>query len=324
MTDKQAYLALCEEEKDIPVFSRPFWLDAVCGEDGWDARVVTKDGCVVAALPFPLRRRCGFRAITMPPLTQSLRLWLAYPPTEKYEKRLSFETEMLHELIDKLPPFDLFRLSLYRSLTNWQPFHSRGFRQTTLYTYVIEDLSNLEAVLARFSHAKRKNIKRAEKQVEVGTDLPARDFYENHKMTLAGQGKAISYPFDRFQRVYDAVYSRNCGKAFHATGPEGNLHAALLVIWDPLQAYDLISTIDPAFRKSGAASLVVWEAIKYVAGRTARFDFEGSMIEGVARSFRQFGAVQVPYFCIEAVRSRLLVAAFALREVFKPRQNPPT
>jgi len=40
-------------------------------------------------------------------------------------------------------------------------------------------------------------------------------------------------------------------------------------------------------------------AVMHVASRTKMFDFEGSMIVGVENSFRQFGAVQMPYFQIQ-------------------------
>lgn len=72
----------------------------------------------------------------------------------------------------------------------------------------------------------------------------------------------------------------------------------MLVIWDENSAYDLISTIDPTYRNSGAASLLILEMIKYLQKITLKFDFEGSMIENVENSFRQFGAVQTPYFQI--------------------------
>ena len=43
---------------------------------------------------------------------------------------------------------------------------------------------------------------------------------------------------------------------------------------------------------------MVWEAIKLMSQKTKMFDFEGSMIEGVAKSFQQFGTKQTGYFKI--------------------------
>ena len=125
-------------------------------------------------------------------------------------------------------------------------------------------------------------------------------------MTLSKQNEKISYSFDLFERIYKAGYRKNAAKTIYATDIDGNMHAALFVIWDSQSAYNLISTIDPDFRNSGAATLLVKEIIKYVSTQTKKFDFEGSMIEGVENSFRQFGAVQKPYFTIYKTNSRLL------------------
>ena len=57
-------------------------------------------------------------------------------------------------------------------------------------------------------------------------------------------------------------------------------------------------------RNSGATSLVMWQAIQFVATVSQVFDFEGSMIEPVERLFRGFVAFQTPYFAGAQVRSK--------------------
>jgi len=44
---------------------------------------------------------------------------------------------------------------------------------------------------------------------------------------------------------------------------------------------------------------VIWEAIKFLVNKTRSFDFEGSMVEGIENSYRQFATTQKPYFLIE-------------------------
>ena len=71
------------------------------------------------------------------------------------------------------------------------------------------------------------------------------------------------------------------------------------MVWNKECAYDLISTLDPDYRASGASSMLVYEMIKFLSGEGVKvFDFEGSMIPGVEESFRHFGAKQTPYFLI--------------------------
>jgi len=82
-----------------------------------------------------------------------------------------------------------------------------------------------------------------------------------------------------------------------------NLHAALFIVWDENCAYNLISTINPKFRSSGASSLVFWEAIKHMSTKSKLFDFEGSMDKNIEESFREFGSTQIPYFRIRKFNS---------------------
>ena len=80
-------------------------------------------------------------------------------------------------------------------------------------------------------------------------------------------------------------------------------------------AYYLLGGGDPELPTSGAHSFLLWEAIRFAASVTKRFDFEGSMVKGIERSFRSFGARQVPYSKVWRANSKILGAAMAVRTV---------
>ncbi len=301
------------------LFCRSWWLEAVAPGE-FEILVLRRGGKIAAGMPLVRRRKWGVRAIGMPPLTQTLGPLLGPPTSENYEKQLSNEMELLTDLAAAIPRVAHFSAFCHHSLTNWLPFYWAGYQQTTRYTYAIEDLSDPEAVFANFAHAKRKNVKKAERLVEVRQDLPPREFYGHHAMTLRKQGDAINYSFELFERIHRATAERNAGKTWFAVDPEGRVHSAIFVIHDARSAYYLLSTIDPEHRGSDSATLLVRDAIAYVSRFTKRFDFEGSMIRGVEGSFRKFGAVQKPYFHL--TKSRLLVrAALALREALRRRRE---
>ena len=50
MTNKEKYRKFCQKEKDIPIFSKDWWLDSVCGENGWDVVLFEKGGEIWAYL----------------------------------------------------------------------------------------------------------------------------------------------------------------------------------------------------------------------------------------------------------------------------------
>lgn len=305
MEFKDKYRQFCCHDLGIPVFSKDWWLDCVCGKDNWDVVLVEKNEKIVASMPFFKSSRFIFKTISMPDLTQTMGPYIKYLGGQKYESRLGYEKEIMTQLLSALPSVDSFSQSFHYKIENWLPFYWAGYSQTTRYTYVLDSIDDIDAVFSNFSHAKRKNIRRAKEIVNVSYDLEPEAFYENHRKTLLKQGSKISYSKDLFLAMYSKCYDKNCGKIIAAFDKDRNMHAALFVVWDSESAYNLISTIDPDFRNSGSASLLVFEAIKFVQDKVQKFDFEGSMMEGVENSFRQFGAKQKPYHLISKMNSRL-------------------
>ena len=318
MTNKAKYIEFCNKEDEIPIFSQYWWLDAVCGKDYWDVIVIEKEEDIIATLPYCFNNKKGPKHISMPLLTQKLGPYIKYPPNQKYVKRLSFEKKIFTDLIESLPNYKCFIQNFNYTITNWLPFYWKGFNQTTRYTYVINEINNIESVYNNFHYSKKRNIKKAiSLGLEIKYDLSAKEFYENHKLTLAKQNKRIKYSFDLFEKIYKEAYRRKAAKVIYAIDSLNNIHSALFVIWDKNSAYHLINSIDPEFRHSGSVSLLFREIISYLSDKTQRFDFEGSMIESVENSYRRFGAKQIPYFSLSKVNSKSLKIINSLTDIKK-------
>jgi lipid II:glycine glycyltransferase (peptidoglycan interpeptide bridge formation enzyme) len=298
------------------LFCRSWWLNVVC-PDSFQILTVTKGERIIAGMPLPISRKWREHSFLMPLLTQTLGVLIR--PSEKltYEGKLTEEMEGLKVLVEAIPRCDSFSMNFHYNFTNWLPFYWKGYQQTTYYTYIIKDLTDINMIYAKMTLSKRKRIEKAKKIVVVSADLSAKEFYENHKMTLAKQGKKIDYSYNMFKRIYTASNKNSAAKIWCASDEKNNIHAAIFIVYDAKSAYYLISSIDPDFRSSGATSLLHMEAIKYLSQYTKRYDFEGSMIPGVEHSFRKFGAVQVPYFRIYKDNRSLLkkISGRALRMV---------
>lgn len=301
MNNKNKYQTICKIEKSISVFSQPYWLDAACGEENWDVILYENKGEIIAAMPYSVKKYMGLSYIAQPRFIQTLGPWIKYPQDISPQKKLSYEKEAMNIIIEYLEklPIVFFQQCFSRKITNWLPFYWKGYKQTTRYTYRIEDISDIEMVFNNFHYSKQKHIKQALKQdLIIGFDLSAREFYNNHCLTLRKNGKIISYSYDLFEKIYTAAYANNIGKTIYAKDQNGNLHSALFVIWDHESGYNLISTIDPDFRTSRSSTLLALEIIRFLSNKTRSFDFEGSMIENVEYSFSKFGTIQTQYFCI--------------------------
>jgi len=307
MTNVERYDGLCKQESSIPLFSKKWWLDAVCGENCWDAAIVEKGGQVIGTMPYTVKKRMGFTLLTQPPLTQTLGPWIR-PLEAKYSTVLGYQKDVMEALIGQLPRFDHFSQNWHYSNTNWQPFYWKGFKQKTYYTYMLDDLQNEEALWNGIEPKIRTDIKKATDrfQLKVRDDLGWQDFFDMSTKTFGRQKMAVPYSADIVERIDRACEKRGCRKIWIAEDARGRRHAGAYIVWDENSAYYLMGGGDPELRHSGATSMVVWAAIKHAATVTKTFDFEGSMLEPVERFFRGFGAQQVPYFHISKTPSFIL------------------
>lgn len=317
-SSKTEYRALCEREASIPVFSRPWWLDAVSGSGSWDVVLVKQGTEIVASMPYFKTRRYGFTMLTHPPLTQTLGPWLK--PTETDAPDSSERQHVLFTaLLEQLPSFHYFNQRWHHVYTDWLPFYWAGFEQTTRYTYILDDLTDLDGMLSKFSNDARRRLRKAERGgIRVEFDIPVDAFYENRKMTLADSGEEVSYSYQLFKRIYEAGYANGAARAIGTYDESGNLHAAAFNIWDENSTYDLIGTADRRFRSSGGASLLMWHQIQHAATKSRCFDFEGSMIQSVETFIREFNPRQVPYHCVSKTPSRLYALARFAKDLMEP------
>lgn len=297
------------------IFQKSWWLDAVA-PNSWDVVEISQDGKLLARLPYVLKQKKGLTFLSMPPLTQTLGPWIA-PSTAKYPKQLAQQKDIFTFLVEKLPSHDYFTQNFHYSITNWLPFFWQGFTQTTRYTYVIENLIDLEQLWAGFQENIRREIRKAQKEVKVRTDLDIDRFLEINLLTFQRQGKKLPYSYELARRLDAACIENQARQIFFAEDPQGRIHAAIYIVWDENSAYYLMGGGDPELRNSGATSLLMWEAIKFAGTVTKKFDFEGSMIEPIERFFRAFGGKQVPFFCITRSTSRRMKLMMATQEMLR-------
>lgn len=311
------YREFCEKNSTIPIFSKDWWLDAVCGIDNWDVVIVEKNGRIAATLPFYKIKIKGIPHIKMPKLTQTLGPHIIYPDNQKYVSRLTYEKKIMTELIQRLPDFGYFDQNFHYSITNWLPFYWNGFTQFTRYTYVLEDLGDIQKIFSNFGSNIKTDIRKAEKAVRVEEEDDYETFYSLVVSTFNKQNNEVPYSIDLLKSINDACIKENCRKIFIARDNKKQMHAGVYIVWDKTSAYYLIGGRNTKIKNSGATSLLLWHAIQFAAKVTKKFDFEGSIVEPIERFFRAFGATQKPYFNISKVKSKKLRLKKGLGIIYK-------
>ena len=253
------------------------------------------------------------RMVTQPRATPFLGPWVARSPGAKYAKALSDQMELLAELESRLPAAAVFRQSFSPTMINALPFVWAGYRTEVGYTNRLEDLSSEQALWDGLSGNIRREIRKAQRRVVVRDDLGLDDFYGVWHDTLVRQGRRAPSR-DRLDRIDAVCGIRNARVTLFACDGANRIHAAAYIVWDSQSAYYLFGGSRPELRTSGAASLVLWEAILRARQVTRMFDFEGSMLAPVDRFFRAFGGRQVPYLHVSRTTA-VAAGALGLRDM---------
>jgi hypothetical protein len=285
------------------IFQTNWFLDAAA-PGSWAEAKVEREGQVIARLPYGIKQKWGMKLLMMPPFVHALGPWIA-PSSAKYAKQLSHQKELIYELIEQLPPHDYFSQKCHYSFTNWLPFYWQGFTQSTSYTYILDDLTDQDRIWSGFQENIRREIRKAQKKVEVSLSDDIGLMYNMCKLTFDRQNLHWAYDLETFSNFDQACAIQQRRKIFVARDSQNRIHAAVYIVWDDHSAHYILGGSDSELRTSGAMSLLLWEAIQFAATVSKEFDFVGSMTEPIERFFRGFGAKQTPYFILSHTSRRM-------------------
>ena len=316
MTNKEKYRKFCEKEKNIPIFSKDWWLDTVCQESDWDVVLFEKGGEIWASLPYQKTKKAIFDIIIMPELTQTMGIYIKYPLKQKYYKKLSWEKEVMENIISAFPKVDYFSQNFHHCLTNWLPFYWNGFTQMTRYTYIIENIAIEELEKNLETDIRRRRRKAYELGIKIVESDDIEKFYELNSMTFQRQGLKIPYSLEFVRKIYTICKENNAVKIYFAKY-ENEIIAANFLVYDDNTVYYLMGGINAEKRDLGAMDAIQFESIKFALENGKRFDFEGSMIESIEKYFRSFSTVQTPYFSIKKTNSNILKIRNFINELKK-------
>ncbi|KUO53571.1 MAG: hypothetical protein APF76_12240 [Desulfitibacter sp. BRH_c19] len=295
LDDMKLYDNFVDASPQGSLFHKSWWLDAVAPDKYKIVYIKEKDN-ILAAWPLVQRKIMKISMILEPQLTPILGIMFAPSSKSKYSESLSEEIRLITKLIDILPKHSYFYQRFHREFTNWLPLYWANFKQTTRYTYLIDNLSNLDLVWENIrSNTKRKIRKALRQGIKVVTNVALEEFLKINEMSYKRQGLVVPYSKEYVKAIDAACQKNNARKIFFAIDSEYKLHAAVYIVYDNRVSYYLMGGADPDLRASDAHYLALWEAIKFASTVSQSFDFEGSMHSNIEPVFRGFGGVQASY-----------------------------
>lgn len=300
MSSKSIYKHISETGR-VPLLGRYHWWNAVSVGKQWDVLLCLKNDVkepeasdVKAAMPVHLFRKWGWRLILMPQHTQQTYLYVS--PDGNAEEAGRMMAEQLEQYCREN------RIAYCYLQGNWnESFRTAisrlGFTVSPRVSYQIRDVKTKEALIARFSKNKQRQLKRAVgfRCVHIAPDT----FYNFHCACLKERGLTIDYSPEFAQALLSTTMQHNEAAIWGAVDEHNELRAAVVLVYDEHTCYYLLPTYAEAHKKSGAMAWLTTEAILWAMQQGLTFDFEGSMVPSIARSYREFGGVPTTYYSAE-------------------------
>lgn len=318
MTNKEAYQAFTNTNP-VSIYCKSWWMDAICGPDNWDVWLYRKGDEILAAMPYYMEQRGSYRYITKAPLTQSNGIVFRHDPKAKLQKRASFEEKVIDAAVSWLAEqkLDVYEQQYSHTFTNWQPFFWNRFKCILRYTYVIEDTSDLETVKAGYSAKLRNDIKKGMQNVASVEILDPDTFYREHEKIYTKQNLSCPFSYELWMRLYNACTENESGTTLCIRNHAGEISSLAFFVWDGSYVYLLMGGAIPDHSSENTFSCLVHKGIELASEKGLGFDFEGSMIKRIAKAFRDFGGVPMPYYRIRKIYNPEIIRKEAEQEVFE-------
>lgn len=332
---RDIYRSLCESEKgrDIPLFAQSWWLDIVC-PNSWTALLYPEQQqhqkqqpkeylCDLKAA-MPIYAPCH-NTVQMPFFTQTTGIWISKSapiasnasPDTKPKNDYSEREKALRFFADKLAPKKYVNLNLPLDAGVCLPFYWKGFALHTRYTFRLTNLTehyrggDLHAFL--ISSMNQNCLKHVKQAVSKGVEVKKcniDEFIDVYKETFIKQSiKKNNEEINKLKDIIKSTLEKEQGLLLGGYDSKGLLISASFVVWQGETAFYIAGG-----SKKGnfiqTQNLVMLHSIEHIASFCDTFDFEGSMLEGVATFFSRFGSKAYPYIQITNKSAPLALRAF--------------
>lgn len=304
MTNKEKYIAFCEESKRPLIFQSPKWLNAVVGESNWDVVLSFKGKELTGAFPFVSKSKFGVSQITLPPLTSYLGPIIIYPSDISENNTSSFKRKVLIDLVSQLPQVDRFITHCDLEMDYWLPFYWEGYEQTTRYTYLLPTTTDIDSIYQGFKLNVRKSIDKASEHFNTSISENSKSIFDLYQQDLIRKGMKPDFNWEYLQKIDHALPEERI--IIEAKNKNNEVVAGLFLLMDDTYLHYSFGAVNEANRNSGVMSWLIFEAIKLAKEKNLTFNFGGSMNRQIEQYFQGFKPALAPYFRITKVKHPVL------------------
>ena len=278
--DKTKWDSCIKNSPNCIIYGMSWYLDIVC--ENWDA-LVSDD--YEAVMPLPWKSKLGIKYIYHPFFAQQLGLF--------YQNHAD---DQIYEFLQHIPA----KFIKYETSVNFLN-SVKKLSLNVRTNYVLSLKSSYPELQNRFSENTKRNIKKAGKTINnINDNISIGDFLDLKKENNINNLQ--NHHFEKLEILFSLLIKNNYGKILGVKNSENKLIGAALFVTFKKRIIYLFSASSVEGKNQRVMFAIVNKILKESAGKNIILDFEGSMIEGVARFFKGFGAKPETYYRIKKSR----------------------
>ncbi len=262
-------------------YAYAWYLDIVC-EENWDALIADDYSAV---FPIPVKNRIIYKQIYHPYFVQQLGLF--YMEQSQHQ--------LLNYFIEQIPA-QFRKINLQLNTENL--IQSTFLKLKHKLTHHVLLNRAYDEIAAAYNANTKRNLKKAQAFgfVETKNITPAQ-LTEMRRKYLKDELKGVQDETDfiRLERLMEKSIAIDQGAITGIVNNTNEVIAAFFYLKGKHHIIYLNAISSPEGKEKNAMSWLIDHTLQQFAGRGKIFDFEGSMIPGIARYYKGFGAVEVTY-----------------------------
>lgn len=276
-----------EQAENGRIYALSWQLDRTA--DYWDALVW---GDYEYVMPLPITRKLGFKSIYQPYYSQQLGIFPS-PPAVVYAHFFNYLTKefryvQTHLNSDNFPVKEQKEIQLIQRKNYLLPLHND-------YKTIAESYS---------SNTKRNIAKARKRELNYVENIRLEEYLAFKEENAKGIARKSQLKMLKSLIAYGQFHG--FGKICAVYNQDNQLGAAAYFCRFKNRIIFFNAVSSPEGKQTGAMSLLLDTFIQRQAGQNLLLDFEGSMLEGLERFYKGFGAQRESYFQLKINRLPLL------------------
>jgi hypothetical protein len=272
------------------IYGYSFYLDAMSMH--WDALVlsaVSGGNDYEAVMPLTWNKKYSIHYLYQPPFTACLGVF-----------GNSLTAETVNEFLNKIPAKFKY-WDIYFNPGNL--FKLKDFDLYERMNYVLNLNKSYENLYDAYRENIQRNIKKSEQfHLSINKNIAIADVIGLAKEQANNFGSITDEYFNRFEKLFQLLYSKQKAISYGVYTKEGQLIASAAFFFSHNRAYYILAGNHPNGKTLGASHALINAFIKDHAGQDMLLDFEGSDIPSLAFFYSSFGAVEEKYSAVKLNR----------------------